>query len=125
VLRIDSWRARNAIVALAQSAGLPGATAAEDAAGAIARRHAELRHQAGQDAPADALPLLARAVPALASLPAGALKSATYAPNAWVVDLGPVEAPALAAVTRGLTDAGLVALQAPRADGVRMRLTLP
>jgi type II secretion system protein L len=123
-LRIELWRTERAITSLAQSAALPAANAQESAR-AIARRHSELRHRAGQDAPADALPMLARAAPALASLPGGALKSATYATDAWTIDMSAVDATTLAGVTRALTDAGIVAVVAPRTDGVRMRLTLP
>ena len=84
MLRVDDWRARSALASLARDAGVP---ASEDPAAAIARRHAEARHRAGLAAPTDALPLLARAAPALAALPAGTLKTATYADGHWTFDL--------------------------------------
>ena len=56
---------------------------------ALARRYAQQRHAQGLPAPDDALPLLARAAPALAGLPPGALKSAVYADGHWTLDLRP------------------------------------
>jgi hypothetical protein len=122
-LKFDDWRASRALVTLAQDAGLPDATSADAAMRGIARRHADLRHRAGLLAPADALPLLARAVPALATLPAGSLKSATYADGAWTMELGPLDASSLAAIGRSLSNAGVTALQAKTNAGHRMRLT--
>ncbi len=58
--------------------------ATDDPAVAITRRYAEARHRAGLAAPADALPLLARAAPALAALPAGVLRTAAY--SRWPLD---------------------------------------
>jgi len=87
------------------------------------RRHAEARHRAGLAAPGDALPLLAQASPALATLPAAALRSATYGDRAWTLELGKLDADALARVDRSLGERGLVVMQAPTAAGVRMRIT--
>jgi len=123
-LKLDVWRTARAITALASEAGLPDAASPDSAASAIARWHADLRHRAGREAPADALPLLARAAPALASLPPSAVKSATYAGGAWTIELGVVDAGALAGVDRTLSGAGVTALQAKTAGGYRMRLFL-
>ena len=68
---------RRAIVAAGAGAGVADAVDAGGRAAALARRDAELRHRAGLPAPADALPLLARAAPALAVLPPRRVKSAT------------------------------------------------
>ena len=89
-----------------------------------ARRVADLRHRAGQTAPSDALPLLARAAPALSSLSPNAVKSATYADGAWTIELGAVDTGALAGVDRALTGAGVTTLQAKTGGGYRMRLSL-
>ena len=123
-LSFDHWRTSRALVGLAAQAGLPGAASAPQAAQALARHHAGLLHRASKDAPADALPLLARAAPLIATLPPGTLKSATYADAAWTLELGATAAPALAGVLRSLADAGVDALAAPVASGTRMRLTL-
>jgi type II secretion system protein L len=123
-LKYDGWRTARAIVALAQEAGLPEATSPDAAARAIARRHAELRHRAKEFAPADALPLLARAAPALGTLPAGALKSATYADGAWTIELAAIDPAALAAIDRRLANAGVSALQAKTGAGYRMRVSI-
>ena len=69
------------------------------------------------------MPLLARAAPALAALPAAAVKSAIYADGAWTFELAALDAPALAALDRRLQDAGLTALQAKTSAGHRMRVT--
>jgi hypothetical protein len=123
-LKLDVWRTARAITALAREAGLPDTESPDAAANAIARWHADLRHRVGQTAPSDALPLLARAAPALSSLPASAVKSATYAGGAWTIELGGVDIGALAGVDRTLTGSGVTALQAKTGAGYRMRLSL-
>ena len=121
-LRVDAWRTERAIVGVAAQAGVADTSSASAAVAGLVRRHADARHRAGLAAPGDALPLLGQAAPALADLPRGALKSATYTDGAWTLELAKVDAAALAAVDRGLAARGLVALQAPTATGVRMRL---
>jgi hypothetical protein len=123
-LKLDIWRTGRAITALAREAGLPETESPAAAANAIARWHADLRHRAGQAAPSDALPLLARAAPALSSLPPSAVKSATYAGGAWTIELGTVDVGALASVDRTLTGSGVTALQAKTSGGYRMRLSI-
>lgn len=122
-LKYDAWRTGRAIVAAAQGAGLGDATTPEAALSALARRDAELRHRAAQFAPTDAMPLLARAAPALAALPGAAVKSATYAGGTWTFELASIDAPTLAALDRRLLDAGLAPLQAKTAAGYRMRVS--
>jgi type II secretion system protein L len=116
----------------AQAALATGAGVAPDAAGsppaahaALVRRHAELRHAHGLSAPGDALPLLARAAPALAALPAGAVKRATYADAHWTLDLAPADAATLAQVDARLRDAAVPALTATGPSGTRIRLGRP
>ncbi|MDE2358112.1 MAG: hypothetical protein KGL70_01865 [Betaproteobacteria bacterium] len=123
-LSIDHWRSSRALVDLAAQAGVSGATTPAQAAAGIARRHAGLLHGASRDAPADALPLLARAAPFLATLAPGTLKSAVYSGGAWTLDFAATRADTLTGITRGLADAGVDALVAPVASGTRMRLTL-
>jgi hypothetical protein len=118
-LHVDAWRVRSALGEVARSAGI---TDSEDPAAAIARRYADARHRAGLAAPADALPLLARAAPALAALPAGTLKSATYTDGHWTFDLAKVDTGAAERLERQLADAGLATLAATNASGARMRV---
>ncbi|HMA32245.1 MAG TPA: type II secretion system protein GspL [Casimicrobiaceae bacterium] len=123
-LSVDRWRTSRALVDVAAQAGVPDASSPSQAVSAIARRHAELLHRASKEAAGDALPLLARAAPLLATRAQGTLKSATYAGGAWTLDFAATRPDALAAITRGLADAGVDALVAPVAAGTRMRLTL-
>ena len=118
-LRIDTWRVRSALREVARDAGVGDS---EDPGAAIAKRYAEARHRAGLAAPADALPLLARAAPALAALPVGTLKSATYADARWTFDLAKLDAGAADRLERQLADAGLTTLRATNPAGERMRV---
>jgi hypothetical protein len=88
----------------------------------IARVHAEVRHRAGRSAPNDAMPLLARAAPALAALPPGALRTATYAQGAWTIDLGQVDDAAMSALRDRAASVGLSVVHAPTPSGVRARI---
>ena len=123
-LRIEDWQLSRTLLAQAAAAQLPDAATPAAAAAAIARRNVELRHRASQDAPADALPLLARAAPPIAELPEGALKSATFAGSAWTLELAKLDPVAVSNLTRALAANGIDALAAPTAAGLRMRLTL-
>jgi hypothetical protein len=121
-LRIDAWRTERALVALAQSAGAGEHADADAAAAALARTFATARHRAGLSAPADALPLLARAAPALAALPPASLRTATYAAGSWTFDLQKVEPAALDGLDAALGVAGLSTLRATTASGARVRI---
>jgi hypothetical protein len=123
-LRVDAWRAERALVALAQSAGAGENADAEAGAAALARKFADARHRAGLAAPADALPLLARAAPALASLPAQALRTATFAPDSWTFDIQKLDAASLATLDQAMGAAGLSTIRATTASGARMRVGL-
>jgi hypothetical protein len=123
-LKVDLWRTARAQIAMAQEAQLADATSPEAAVRAIVKRYADLRHRAGLAAPADALPLLARAAPALSALPSGTLKSATYADGAWTIEFASLDPAAQAAIDRALRNAGANALQAKTAGGYRMRISL-
>lgn len=123
-LAFDDWRIARALVGEAAAAQLPDATTPASAFAAIAHRNALLRHRLLQSAPADALPLLARAAPSLGALPAGALRAARYAGDAWTLELGKLDPVALSRTTRNLAAAGIDALAAPTASGTRMRLSL-
>jgi hypothetical protein len=121
-VNVDDWRASRALVR--EASGLPNAATPSAAAAAIAQHNAELRHRDGRSAPGDALPLLARAAPSIAALPRGALKSASYAGNAWTLELANVDAEALSRVSQSLGRAGVEAVSARTSSGARMRLTL-
>jgi hypothetical protein len=122
-LRFDAARTERAIIARATAAGVPDASSTTTAVAGLVRRHADARHRVGLPAPGDALPLLGQAAPALAGLPRGALKAATYADGAWTLELARVDGAALTALDRALALRGIAVLQAPGAGGVRMRLT--
>lgn len=120
------WRttqAQRELVALAQSSAAEEAANSPPAA-AITRRDAILRHRAGLVADDDALPLLARAAPALATLPAGAIRSLRYADGHVVLELQKLDAAQPARMQRELQRAGLVAIAAPSATGARVRVGL-
>ena len=68
--------------------------------------------------------MLARAAPALAALPASAVKTATYGDNHWTFDLALPDTSAAAALEQRLNGAGLSTLQATRPGGVRIRVAL-
>jgi hypothetical protein len=114
--RLDLASADRRLNAIAREA------AATDAA-SLARAHADARHRAGLDASQDAMPLLARAAPALAALPAGSMKAATYAAGAWTLELAPLDEATLAGLDQRLAAAGLSWLHAKSATGVRARIT--
>jgi type II secretion system protein L len=126
-LRWDALRAAGAWTSLATTAGIAPEVAASPFAArqALARRYADFRHDRGMLAPDDALPLLARAAPALATLPAGTVKSATYADGHWTLDLALADAPALANIDARMRAAGVPALTAPSPNGTRMRFGGP
>ena len=123
-LRIDTWRDTRAWSAIATGAGVaPEAASTPTAAqAALARRYSELRHAHGLAAPDDALPLLARAAPALRALPAGTVKTATYSGGHWTLDLARADANAVSELDARLRQAGLPALIATTGAGVRVRL---
>jgi len=126
-LKVETMRQARAWTELAAAAGVPpaGAATPEAARASLARRYADLRHAHGLAAPADALPLLARAAPILASLPAGALKSATYADGHWTLELQRLDAAALGDLDARWKLAGLAPLTATTAAGHRVRVGLP
>ncbi|MEP7182237.1 MAG: type II secretion system protein GspL [Betaproteobacteria bacterium] len=121
--KADGWRASTAWTELATAAGVPAAQADSPASARVelARRHAELRHAQGLPSADDALPLLARAAPALAALPSGTIRSATYADGHWTLDLIRPDDAAIRVFDARMRDAGLPALTATTAAGTRVR----
>ncbi|MGH8849823.1 MAG: type II secretion system protein GspL [Casimicrobiaceae bacterium] len=111
------------IAAIAQVA-VPDAAAGVPPLQAIARHDAELRHRAGLPARDDVLPLLARAQPALATLPAGAIRSLRYADGHLVFELQKFDPGRIERIQRDLQDLGLTAIAAPTSTGARLRLGL-
>jgi general secretion pathway protein L len=91
---------------------------------ALARRERDLKHRAGLAAPDDFLPLLARAAPALAALPTGAIRSLSYADGHLLLDLQKTDPAQPARLQRELQKTGLVAIAAPTATGARLRVGL-
>ena len=119
-----AWRVSRAVIAQAASVGISETGSASAAFSAIARRYDAALHRAGKPAESDAVPLLARAAPSIATLPSGALKSMHYASEAWTLELASVAPEALSDVTRALDRAGVTAVSAAASGGARMRLTL-
>ena len=120
------WQTRavqRELAALAQTAA-PDSAAAMPPLQAIGRRDAELRHRAGLPARDDFLPLLARGAPALATLPAGSVRSLRYADGHVVLELQKSDAAQIAHVQRELQGRGLTAIAAATATGARLRLGL-
>jgi hypothetical protein len=126
-VNLEAWRQARAWVDLARTAGVPDSDANDTASAklAIAKRHAEMRRAHGLAAPSDALPLLARAAPAFATLPPGMMKSATYADDHWTFDLAPLDAPTFARLDAALRGAGTPALAATSEAGTRVRIGAP
>ena len=123
VLRADLWRTSREIVVVAARSGVEAADAAAAAAG-LARRFAAARHRAGLAAPGDALPLLARAAPALGALPPGVLRNAAYVPEHWTFDLAKLEPATQAALDRTFANAGLATVLVAASGGLRARVSL-
>jgi type II secretion system protein L len=123
-LKLSSWRQSGEWTALAASAGVAAEAASTPALAqaAIAKRYAELRHSHGMLAQDDALPLLARAAPALRTLPEGIVKSAAFAGGHWTIDLARSDPAAIAEVDTRLKEARVPALIATSAGGARIRL---
>ena len=111
------------LVAVAQAAA-PEAAAAMPPLQAIGRRDAEIHHRAGLGARDDFLPLLARAAPALATLPAGSVRSLRYADGHVVLELQKSDAAQTARVQRDLQARGLTAIAAATTTGARLRVGL-
>jgi hypothetical protein len=121
--QIAQWQSDARLVALAHAAGIAEVDTPATAGSAIAARYRDVQHAAGREAPDDALPLLAAAAPALAALPAGSLKRATYSAGAWTFELAALDANARTALDARLAAAGLNALSATGRDGMRLRVT--
>ena len=120
--RVELSRAESELLAIAQQAGARNVERA-NAASAVATLHATARHRVGREAPSDAMPLLARAAPALAALPAGMLRTATWSGGAWTLELGGMEETALQSLVARMRSLGLAPLHARTSNGVRLRLT--
>ena len=120
--RYSLAEARSTLAAIARDAGANGANA-ESAVASLDRLHADARHRAGLAATDDAMPMLARAAPALAALPPDTVRTATWTGGAWTIEIKPVDEPALAALSQRLAAAGLVALHARTQAGIRLRLS--
>ena len=123
-LRLQAWRDATEWMSLAATSGVPAesATTAGAARLALARRYAQVRHEHGLFAPDDALPLLARAAPALASLPPGSVKRAAYADGHWTLELALADPAAIGELELRMRSAGVPALVAPSGSGLRMRI---
>ncbi|HEX2390505.1 MAG TPA: type II secretion system protein GspL [Casimicrobiaceae bacterium] len=123
-LQVSAWRVSRDLIAQAASAGSSVAASPSAAFAAVARRYDAALRRAGKPTSSDALPLLARAAPSIASLPPGSLKSMHYANDAWTLELANVGPDRISGVTQALDRAGVAAISAAAAGGTRMRLTL-
>jgi type II secretion system protein L len=120
--RVDAWRTAQATIAVAAGAGIGGASTPDAARAALTTRYADERHARGLPAPDDALPLFARAAPALAALPPGSLKTATYGGGHWTLDLQAADPALLRGIDARLRQSGTPALIATTPTGARLRI---
>jgi type II secretion system protein L len=111
-------------LAIVAQGAVPNAAAGTPPLQAIGRRDSELRHRAGLPARDDLLPLLARAAPALSTLPPGAVRSLRYADGHVVLELQKSDPAEIARAQRELQAQGLAAIAAPTSTGARLRLGL-
>jgi hypothetical protein len=123
-LRVAQWRTAQATVSAARGAGIVSADDAATAASSVARTFTDARHRAGLAAPSDAIPLLARAAPAVGALPGSTLKVASYTPGQWTFDFAKIDAGMLSRLEQRLREHGLASIAAVTASGLRMRVTL-
>jgi hypothetical protein len=123
-LRADAWRTEREWSELAVAAGVsPDAASTPQAARAgLARRYAELRHAQGLPAPDDALPLLARAAPALAALAPGVVKSAVYSDGHWTFDLARADPALIRDLDARMRAVRVPMLVATSGSGARVRV---
>ena len=123
-LRIAQWQTEQAIIAASKASGAIETADAAIATAAIARMYRDARHRAGLAVSADVLPLLARAAPALAALPPGTLKTATYTDGQWLLDLAKLDAATVSRLEHRLGSSGLGTIAATTGSRTRMRITL-
>ena len=121
--RYAEWRDDRAVLALARDAGLEGASDARAAAALLARRAAAATHANARMADGDALPMIARASHALASLPPGTLRRLVVGERRLVAELGTLDDARVARLQRDLATAGLEVVVAPVAGGLRLSTT--
>ncbi len=123
-LTISDFRLSRALLEQARLAGLTDVSDVDNAAAAVARQDADLRHQTGKPASTDALPLLARAAPTLAAASAIGVKSIAYRSGTWTLELSTTDAASISQISKMLDQAGLRSVSAPVSGGTRMRVTL-
>lgn len=121
LLQLKAGRLNREMAAIAQRAGVEATGNGASTSSLVAARHSELRHQAGLSAPDDFLPMLGRAAPVLPLLPAGTVRTLSYADKHILLDLKPIDAVKLATIQRDLTRLNLPNLAAPAASGPRLR----
>ncbi|MBI3148666.1 MAG: hypothetical protein HYZ17_09170 [Betaproteobacteria bacterium] len=125
---IDYARLRWRVASLEREAGallrerFSGVEAKPTVFAAFRAQYARARHGAGLAAAQDALPLLARATPALALLGESALRQAHYASGRWTLDLAPQEPALRQRLATALALAGLQVLDAEQGGGLRVML---
>ena len=126
-LKVEAWRDAREWTTLGLSAGIAPDVVANPSSArvALALRYSELRHANGLPAPDDALPLLARAAPALAALPPGSVKSASYGDGHWTLDLAPADATTIRDLDARMRAAGMPVIAAVSAAGARVRFGGP
>ena len=122
-LQWQHWQIERDWMALARTVGIADASDTEAAAAGIRASYERKLHAAGLSAPSDALPLLARAAPAIALLPPSALRSATYAGGSWTLEIARIDPLLLDRANQALFQAGVHSLQASNATGTRVRVT--
>ncbi len=89
----------------------------------LSRRAAATLHAAGRFAEGDVLPMIARAAGPLGSLPAGSERKLTVSERRLVADVSSLDDARVARLLQDLGSAGLAAVSAPVAGGVRVAAT--
>lgn len=122
-LRVDLARTDAAWTSLGLAAGLPaqGLSSRETIEATLSARHAASMHARHRFVRSDALPLLARVAPAIAMLPAGAVKRAVYGDAHWTFELQGVDGATLQRFDTALRATELEALVVAIPGGARVR----
>ena len=127
VLKSDVWSAGSQWTSLALSAGLANdaSDSPDKVRAALTHRHAEVLHMHRMPAADDALLLMARASPAIATLPQGVVKRAMYADAHWTLEIAASDAASLGDLPARLRQASVDAIVVAVPGGARVRLGAP
>jgi len=121
-LRWQAFAVERELSALARTAVPDLAPGTIPPAIALAHRERDLKHRAGLASRDDFVPLLGRAAPVLSSIPAGAIRSLSYADGHLLLDLTKLQPSDPSRLQNELRRSGLIAIVAPTQAGARLRI---